>query len=305
MELFSDQSARVPLEWAQTFLSENLLPVEYLLQAQTHFADLVDNISADLSASTVPYVVGINGCQGSGKTTLADFLKSYFQAVKHCKVVVLSIDDFYLTKQERKELSETIHPLLATRGVPGTHDVGMATALFADLFDESKVRVEVTRFDKALDDRCLTDVPEIVEGQPDLIILEGWCVFAEPCENDELELPVNPLERDEDPDATWRTFVNNALRDYQELFGIPSLSVMLKAPSFDSVFDWRLEQETKLAASRGSQLSGVMSAPEIARFVAHYQRITEALLKNLPNKVNYRFDLDHTRSIVSSSKPDD
>ena len=38
---------------------------------------------------------------------------------------MLSLDDLYLPKAERLRLARDVHPLLATRGVPGTHDVAL------------------------------------------------------------------------------------------------------------------------------------------------------------------------------------
>ena len=35
----------------------------------------------------------------------------------------VSIDDYYFSKNKRLQLSKHIHPLLQTRGVPGTHDL--------------------------------------------------------------------------------------------------------------------------------------------------------------------------------------
>jgi len=87
------------------------------------------------------------------------------------------------------------------------------------------------------------------------------------------------------------------------------LWIMLQAPSFDCVYQWRLEQEQKLAdelnqseatASRQNQL---MSAKQIVRFIQHYQRLTEHTLKQLPDRVNYLFQLDQDRHIVNTAEP--
>ena len=68
-------------------------------------------------------VLALNGAQGTGKSTLARLLKRLLEQVHGLRVAILSLDDLYLTAQERRRRAETIHPLLATRGVPGTHDV--------------------------------------------------------------------------------------------------------------------------------------------------------------------------------------
>ena len=61
-----------------------------------------------------------------------------------------------------------------------------------------------------------------------------------------MEIPVNTLETGEDPQGTWRRYVNRQLRlGYPELFSLVDAWIMLKAPSFECVFDWRLEQERR------------------------------------------------------------
>ena len=69
--------------------------------------------------------MGLSGCQGSGKSTLVKAIAHVLEDVHHVNAVVLSLDDFYLTKAERELLARTVHPLFATRGVPGTHDLDL------------------------------------------------------------------------------------------------------------------------------------------------------------------------------------
>lgn len=77
-------------------------------------------------------VVGICGAQGSGKSTLSEGLAALFRG-EGVATAVLSIDDLYHTKAVREELGRTVHPLLATRGVPGTHDVALGLKLLDEL----------------------------------------------------------------------------------------------------------------------------------------------------------------------------
>ena len=69
-------------------------------------------------------MVGLTGPQGSGKSTLAAKLPPLL-AARGLRSAVLALDDLYLTHAERRRLAADIHPLLATRGVPGTHDVAL------------------------------------------------------------------------------------------------------------------------------------------------------------------------------------
>ena len=82
---------------------------------------VLQRVLRDITAARPP-LIGISGAQGSGKSTLAALLEaSLSEAGIVAKVV--SLDDFYLTKSERKKLSNSTHPLCQTRGVPGTHGV--------------------------------------------------------------------------------------------------------------------------------------------------------------------------------------
>jgi D-glycerate 3-kinase len=70
-----------------------------------------------------PRIVGIAGSQGSGKSTLARIVVEHFRE-QGISATSVSLDDFYLTQAERVALADAVHPLLRTRGVPGTHDTG-------------------------------------------------------------------------------------------------------------------------------------------------------------------------------------
>jgi D-glycerate 3-kinase len=104
------------------FLQRNQLPDSYLDSANKWFTPLV----AEFKNPQQPaIIIGINGTQGSGKSTLADYLCTML-GEQGLNCVSLSLDDFYLTRAERETLAAEVHPLLKTRGVPGTHDVSLA-----------------------------------------------------------------------------------------------------------------------------------------------------------------------------------
>ena len=213
------------------------------------------------------------------------------------RVAVLSIDDFYLTRRERKQLAHSVHPLLQTRGVPGTHDLALALQTVDSLLSLSPGdTIQLPRFDKSCDDRAPQSQWPTIDGPVDMVILEGWCVGSRPQSANELTTPINALEENEDSDGRWRQFVNDSLKNYQQLFERLHTMVMLKAPDFSCVYRWRLEQEQKLAALRPDG-SGVMSAEEIARFIQHYQRLTEANLITLPSHADVILELNHQHGI--------
>ncbi|AGP85917.1 kinase-like protein [Alteromonas mediterranea] len=279
------------------FLTTHQLPSSYAETAQKWFTPLSEQLLKHQEGATKPFIVGINGSQGSGKSTLTSFIEYYLSSVHGKQVVSLSIDDFYFDQSQRNALAIKVHPLLATRGVPGTHNIPLALDTLRNL--DSGSRTLLPRFDKATDNPFPTEQWPVIASSPDFIILEGWCVGATPQSQSELKPPINHLEEVEDPLGIWRSFVNTELAgDYQTLFAKIDYRIMLKAPSFDCVYQWRLEQEHKLAKKGAKNSTGVMSDEEVANFVQHYQRITEHALRQLPKKSDTVFYLDETRTIT-------
>lgn len=287
--------------WQETLLQHHQLPRTYLAYAQEWFAPLGEKLAMHQSGAVRPLVVAVNGCQGSGKSTVCDYLRSLLVTEYGLNVVCLSLDDFYLTRTEREALAQSVHPLLATRGVPGTHDMHLLNrVLQAILHPVGSEPVAIPRFDKASDDRHPRFAWDCVMEPVDLVLLEGWCLGARPQSAAELAAPVNGLERDEDPDGSWRSYVNAALaRDFLPLYRGVDHWVMLQAPSFDCVYRWRLEQEQKLAAKAGpGGANAVMDEVRVARFVQYFERLTRHCLEQLPARVEDLYRLDEQRQVM-------
>jgi len=228
-----------------------------------------------------PVFVGLCGAQGSGKSTTASRLVTLLAAEGY-PAVALSIDDFYLGHADRIALGEAVHPLLVTRGVPGTHDLSLAeTTIAALLAARPGDAVPLPFFDKTRDDRAPRDEWAVHRGPAGVVLLEGWCVGARPQPDAALVEPVNALEAEEDADGAWRGYVNAALAGpYAALFGALDLRILLRAPSFEQVLAWRTEQEQKLDRTAGALPP--MDEAALRRFIAHYERITRWLLIDEP-----------------------
>lgn len=286
-------------DWIADFSLAHRLPESYRLTAERYFLPLAQQL-VQLHANSGPLLVGINGCQGSGKSTLSQFLVAALAQV-NVSAVALSLDDFYLTHAERQALAREIHPLLATRGVPGTHDLDLMSTTLSSLMADQETEprtIVVPCFDKATDDRTETAQWFTVALPVDVVIWEGWCLGVPPQPDDRLATPINALEMNEDPGGQWRAFVNDALTAYQSLFDAVDFWVMLKAPNFDSVYQWRLEQEQKLAEV-ASNPSALMSAEQLSRFIRFYQRLTEWGFESVPTRCDWLFTLDANRRIQS------
>lgn len=248
-------------------------------------------------------ILGISGGQGAGKSTRAGLLAELLTHGFGKNVVTFSIDDVYLTHSERQQLAKDIHPLLATRGVPGTHDPLLGRYLLQQLRSAGADDiVPLPVFDKAIDDRLPPELWRSATGPIDLIIFEGWCVAAMPQVEDDLIDPVNDLERNDDPAGIWRRFVNDELsRAYIDLFAEIDILLMLEVPGMEQVFQWRLKQEEQLRVQHqgDSRADKIMAEPELRRFIQHYERITRSMLSEMPERADIVFKLDDRQQIAS------
>jgi len=279
---------------------------ELLLKECIDKSSLPDNILVDLYVPLAAWLVqqqnaqtliaGINGAQGSGKSTLCLILQLIIEKGFDKRVATLSIDDLYLTRDQRNTLAETVHPLLQTRGVPGTHDLSLGLSLFEQL-QSSQTDISLPRFDKSIDDRAPVEQWSPLTQPIDILLFEGWCVGSHPQHASALSQAINSLESEEDSDARWRHYVNEQLATgYQALFDQIDVLIMLKIPAMEKVFEWRVLQEQKLAASHGEQ-SGVMTAEQVAHFVMHYERITRTNLEEMPSRADLVLKLNDDHQI--------
>lgn len=238
-------------------------------------------------------IVGLCGAQGSGKSTLAAALVAAL-AAKACPAASLSLDDLYLSRAERQQLARSVHPLLATRGVPGTHDVALGLQTIAAL--ERGEAAALPRFDKGSDDRAPAASWPHAPAQCRVLLLEGWCVGAVPQVAAALAAPVNALERREDAQGVWRKYATAALaRPYRALFDRIDLLILLAAPSWEVVAGWREEQELPL---RDAGAALAMDPAELARFIQHYERLTRWILDEMPARADLTVRLGPKREVL-------
>ncbi|MBN1379434.1 MAG: hypothetical protein JXA04_09380 [Gammaproteobacteria bacterium] len=235
-------------------------------------------------------IVGINGAQGTGKTTAAFILKNILEYCFDRKTCILSLDDLYLTRRQRAELARKVHPLLVTRGVPGTHDIGLTIEVLSGLKNAGDgTKTRIPSFDKANDDRRRPEQWGIYSGKPDIILFEGWCVSAVPQPKDDLQQAINQLERLNDHDGAWRQYVNEQLTEYQSLFDLVELLIMLKVPGFKQLYEWRLLQERKLQQDveiNHATSRALMDEEQVKWFIEHFERLTRWMLDEMPARAD-------------------
>lgn len=279
------------------------LPESFGAVARDYYAPVGKRIAGWHATAGAPLGVALNGGQGTGKSTFASFLALYLEQFYGLRVFVLSLDDIYKTREERSKLGASVHPLLATRGVPGTHDlkIGMEVAVSCLGYEQKNITSPV--FKKQNDDRAKREEWHRVSGPVDILILEGWCVSAIPEPEGALLDPINALERESDPDGIWRRYVNTMLQEsYQNFFKLFPRTVLLKAPSFECILRWRTKQERKLrdklAANEGAESPvGLMSDAAVEKFVMHYERLTRWMLTELPGRADVCIHLNEEHGV--------
>ena len=245
------------------------------------------------------FIIGLAGGQGSGKTTISSILTLILKKYFKLNIFKVSIDDFYKTRKDRRNLSIKKHPLLMTRGVPGTHDIDLMLSFFKKVKSKNFKKLEIPKFNKAIDDRYKKNFWYKLKSKPDVIIFEGWCVGAKAQTIKQLKKPVNSLERVHDQHIKWRSYVNNQLKTkYNTLFKQLDGLLYLKAKNFNLLKNWRLKQERKLWEQKKSKKNlKIMSSGDVLNFMQTYQRITQQMFKDAIKNSSIIMNLNNKHQI--------
>ncbi|MDC3071600.1 uridine kinase [Candidatus Pelagibacter sp.] len=249
-----------------------------------------------------PYFVGLAGGQGTGKTTTSSLIKIILSKYFKLNVFRISIDDFYKTRKERMSLSKRVHPMLLTRGVPGTHDINMMLNFFKNVKSRKFKRLKLPTFNKAIDDRFDKKRWYDLKKRPDVIIFEGWCVGAKSEKSNTLKKTINSMEKTKDQKQIWRKFVNDQLKSkYKKLYSQLNCLIYLKAKDFSLLQKWRLKQERKLwIKSKKNSNSKIMSKADVLSFMQTYQRITQNMFRYMPKYASIIINLNSNHQIKSA-----
>lgn len=277
------------------------LPAVFVEEFMREYAPRLAHLAVMAKTRAYAPIIGLSGCQGSGKSTLAQLFEQLLQDCFGLHCAALSLDDVYLTRQQRETLAQDVHPLFSTRGVPGTHDIALLTTVLDDLQHRSGT-IRLPRFNKAEDERTILARWPQFSAPADIIILEGWCLGVSPQSPDALMEPINRLESEQDPEGVWRQAINNALAGpYQALCKRLDALLFLQAPSFDCVFNWRWQQELALIETNGSAAGqGIMNHDQVSDFILHFERLTRHALASLPKIADGIWELDEERHVKNT-----
>ncbi len=229
-----------------------------------------------------PFIVGLSGGQGSGKTTLSEKLEELL-ILEKVSCCVLSLDDFYLSKAKRRELAVHIHPLAFTRGVPGTHDVDLLREILANLSKTnltSKVKIPI--FSKLSDDLLPKEKWRTCSPSPRIILIEGWCIGAQP--SFLIKSPKTSWEKKNDPEGLWKSWTREESIKYQTIWETLDFMIFIKQDNFEHIVNNRWNQEVKNLENAGAKHS--VSQQDIREFCYHFESWTHALWDHLPRLAN-------------------
>ena len=259
---------------SEDFLEQIVIPIAYHLDTK-------------FKKQEKPYIICFTGGQGSGKTTLSFFIQKVLTDYCNRSAMGFSIDDIYKSQEERKKLADEIHPLRYVRGVPGTHDISMGLELINSLsLAEKDTETKIPTFCKPKDNHYPESEWPVYKGKPDFIFFDAWCGGAKPLPEENWLPPLNSLEAEEDPEGVWSKWSNQELsKEYQTLFSMFDLLLMIKVPSMDFVYESRWIQEQTLAktVTDPALKDKIMTKEEVYRFVMHYERLTHYILDELPS----------------------
>ena len=231
----------------------------------------------------------IAGPQGSGKSSLSKLIKLYLEKFYDKSVIIICMDDFYLSKKQRTQLSKNIHPLFLTRGVPGTHDLGLMNKKIKQILNK-EFPIYLPIFDKVSDTRKRT-YKKVLKA--DVIIFEGWCAGAQPVDLNYLQKNFNNLEKHKDKNFIWRNSYNKYLNEYQKIFSKFNYFIYFQFNHWDHVLNWKYKQELELRDKK----KDLALKKYLKEFVQYYEKVSKWMHLKVPKYCNILIKLDTHQKI--------
>lgn len=231
-----------------------------------------------------PLIVGLNGPQGCGKSTVTRALVAKFSEVG-LKAVALSIDDFYLTRDEQIKLAQA-HPaniLLQQRGYPGTHDISLGVRILSDLknMNNHPASVPLPVYDKSKHQGQGDRLPEsewkTVAPPLDLVFLEGWMLGFTATQSTQNEKSEFIGIRQSD-----LLTIDEMLKPYKSWYAFLDAFIQLIPKEISYVIQWRIEAEQKMKAQGRPGMSEDEITAYVKKFIPAYELYLPQLIHSPP-----------------------
>lgn len=272
-------------------------------------------------------VVGICGPQGSGKSYLAHNIKQEFLK-DHLRALVISIDDFYLTRTDQEKLQAQFpgDPLIQGRGLPGTHDVALLCGILDNLMSlggevakSGQTPVKVPIYDKSalngLGDRAPESEWQVVTTIPDVIILEGWfngfasynnktILLDRWCESKQQLRGSHPIASSVPESAIC--MMDERLSSYAPIWERFDCFIYYQTDDLENIKSWRLQQEHALIARKGYGMTDAQVITFIDRYypayMLYYGNLTKSGSPAVSRHRNLRLVIDAHRYLIDYSR---
>jgi len=253
--------------WPRLAATPNLLPAKLsehdrLITLWRVWLPIAQQIAMLRANYDRPFIQGILGVQGTGKTTLVKILASILTHLGY-PTLSLSIDDLYKPYAERQRLQRQ-DPRLIWRGPPGTHEVELGLQVLHQLRQGSPKPMAIPRFDKsAWEGAGDRTAPEWVTGIA-IVLFEGWLVGLR---------PIDPTAFDQAPppivtaaDRAFARDMNQALAAYLPLWAYLDRLMVLSPTDYRWSQQWRQQAEQQMRATGKAG----MSEAAIGQFVEYF-----------------------------------
>lgn len=252
-----------------------------------------------------PFILGLSGLQGSGKSTWAKALSDCLTTQYGLSTRIISLDDFYLDYPELVAIREANpdNKLLQMRGQPGTHDEDLAREFFGeigkDYSEAGSSTIPWPSYDKSLHNGQGGRVPakdwEYVpkSKKMDVLIFEGWCLGFQPLTSKEIDekwtrakafssLKNQQTQTLADHELHHLLAINDNLQRYCSTFTGPRVFdgfLHLSTENLNNVYEWRLSQEKALREEKTG-----MTDDQVVQFVRGYMPAYELFLDRLQDE---------------------
>ena len=239
-----------------------------------------------------PWVQGVVGVQGAGKTTFTEVIVLILQKL-NLKVCAVSIDDFYKTYAERQIIKQK-DARFKWRGPPGTHDLNQAIDLISSI-KKQKSPYSLPVFDKSLFQGEGDRIQDISVEKIDIFLFEGWFVGMRPLAKGHF-LEDKEFQGDE-KDRQFAEDVARILEDYCVLWDLLDDLIILWPDNVDFSKKWRVEAEEKMkdGGKEGKSKS------EIEEFVEYFWKAVhpKIYIRELceKNGASFKFNFDVTHKL--------